>query len=432
MNLLAFIFLVFSQTEGDTLVQIPPPIRPPSGVVVRDVPDDQGGQITIKWNLSPDDGLLDGYEVYRIEQGKEPLMVASLAPRRDSIMDSNDEAYLIIDNIREQLRYLRSDLRGAKRRGDVEAQKTIAAQISAMEGQLALIQSMLIENRKPYTYEVAAVRGEERVLSTPSAAVKSYAHWFHLGRINILIAMAAFFFLVMFFISRAKKGRELYLRKIAGLEAIDEAVGRATEMGRPILFVPGLSTIDDIATIAALNILQGIAKKAAQYDTPLIVPNRDPIVYTVSREIVKEAYSDVGRPDAFNPDSVFYMTGDQFAYVSGVNGIMLREKPATNFFLGMFWAESLLLAETGNIAGAIQIAGTDAAAQLPFFITACDYTIIGEELYAASAYLSRNPELVGTIKGQDWGKAIIAGALVILGVFTLIGWRFAVDILQTV
>ena len=41
-------------------------------------------------------------------------------------------------------------------------------------------------------------------------------------------------------------------------------------------------------------------------------------------------------------------------------------------------------ARLGNAAGAIQIAGTDAVTQLPFFITTCDYTLIGEELYAAS------------------------------------------------
>ena len=106
-------------------------------------------------------------------------------------------------------------------------------------------------------------------------------------------------------------------------------------------------------------------------------------------------------------DMVFFLTDSQFGFAAAVDGIMVREKPATNLFLGMFWAESLILAETGNITGAIQIAGTDAVAQLPFFVTACDYTIIGEELYAASAYLSRTPVLVGSLKAQDIGKAII-------------------------
>ena len=206
----------------------------------------------------------------------------------------------------------------------------------------------------------------------------------------------------------------MYLRPIAGIEAIDEAIGRATEMGKPILYVPGLSSISDVATIASLTILCRVARKIAEYQTKIIVPNCDPIVYTVACESVKQAYTEAGRPDEYDPDSVFFLTTSQFAYVAGVNGIMMRDKPATNFYLGMFWAESLLLAETGSMSGAIQIAGTDAVTQLPFFITTCDYTLIGEELYAASAYLGREPREFGAVKGQDACKSIIM-ILIVLG-----------------
>ena len=61
--------------------------------------------------------------------------------------------------------------------------------------------------------------------------------------------------------------------------------------------------------------------------------------------------------------------------------------------MGKFFAESLLFAETGNSIGAIQIAGTGSQTQIPFFVTACDYTLMGEEFFAASAYLSKEPEL---------------------------------------
>jgi hypothetical protein len=192
--------------------------------------------------------------------------------------------------------------------------------------------------------------------------------------------------------------------------------------------VPGLSTISDIATIASLTILRRVAKKVAEYDVPIIVPNRNPVVYTVCHEVVKEAYLDAGRPDAFDPDRVFYVTDSQFAYVAAVNGIMMRERTATNFYLGMFWAESLILAETGSRAGSIQIAGTDAITQLPFFITTCDYTLIGEELYAASAYLSQEPKILGSLKGQDVGKGFII-IMIIVGTVTMsLGWKFIYDL----
>jgi len=91
----------------------------------------------------------------------------------------------------------------------------------------------------------------------------------------------------------------------------------------------------------------------------------------------------------------------------------VRERPATNFFMGKFYAESLVLAETGNATGAIQIAGTDSDAQLPFFISACDYTLIGEELYAGAVYRSRRPLLLGALKAQDYAKIIIITAMVL-------------------
>jgi len=243
--------------------------------------------------------------------------------------------------------------------------------------------------------------------------------WFHTGEVPTLVACLLFVGLIFYYFHRAVRGADFYLRPIGGIEAIDEAIGRATEMGKPILYVPGLSTIDDVATIASLTILGRVARRVADYQTRIIVPNTDPIVYTVAEESVKQAYLEAGRPDAFDPNSVFFLTSSQFAYVAGVNGIMMRERPATNFYLGMFWAESLILAETGSLSGAIQIAGTDAVTQLPFFITTCDYTLIGEELYAASAYLGREPRQIGGIKSLDACKVIIMG-LIILGVASFI------------
>src|SRR5207245_8269800 len=105
-------------------------------------------------------------------------------------------------------------------------------------------------------------------------------------------------------------------------------------------------------------------------------------------------------------DSNFFITGDQFSYTAAVDGIMLREKPAANFYMGSYFAESLLLTETGAGTGAIQIAGTDSDHQLPFFVRTCAYTLIGATLYAASAYLSRAPVLVGTLRGLDFRKSL--------------------------
>jgi hypothetical protein len=235
---------------------------------------------------------------------------------------------------------------------------------------------------------------------------------------------------VIYYIISASKGREFYIRKINGLEAIDEAVGRATEMGRPVLFIPGISDISDMQTIAAVTILSRIAETCAEYHTKLLVPCRNAIVMSVARDVVKSAHLKAGVPDTYNEDNIFYLTDDQFGYVAGVDGIMLREKPATNFLLGAFWAESLIIAETGHSIGAIQVSGTAMPAQIPFFVAACDYTLIGEELFAASAYLSKNPQQIGSLKGQDFGK-ILAISLIVCGVILeIVGVSIIKDILS--
>jgi len=341
------------------------PVAAPTGLVARDTPNDQGKSITLRWPATADSSVT-GYLVERTEPDSPPKIVAATKPTETSYIDEE------------------------------------------------------VVDRRPYRYRVAAVTATDTVWGPMTPAVRSSPQLFNTGRINILVGMVVFFALVIFFIENAKRGRALFVRRIAGLDAVEEAVGRATEMGKPIVYVPGLGGVSDIATIASINILGEVAKKTAQYDSALLVPNRDPIVYTVTREVVKEAYTKAGRPDAFKSDNIFFITSEQFAYAAAVDGLMVREKPATNFFLGMFWAESLILAETGATTGAIQIAGTDAVYQLPFFITACDYTLIGEELYAASAYLSREPLLLGSLKGQDFGKLLILGIVVLGSVLLLL------------
>ena len=73
-------------------------------------------------------------------------------------------------------------------------------------------------------------------------------------------------------------------------------------MGRSILYVLGLGGVDNVATIASMTILGQIARRTADYETPLRVPCNDPIVLNVVREMVKTSYLDEGRPDAYNEE----------------------------------------------------------------------------------------------------------------------------------
>jgi hypothetical protein len=327
---------------------------PPSAcnVTASDVPDDNGQKIEVTWTLSDEAAApsITRFEILRYASGAEP------------------------DSVGQALRTDRS-----------------FTDESTVDG-------------TPYQYVVRTHTSIGSTDSEASQAAVSSPQWFAVGRLSILVVGILFSAAVLIFIRRARQGESLFIRKIPGLDAVDDAVGRATEMGRPVLYVPGIETVSEVGTLAALTILGHVAKRVAQHGTPLIVPCSDAIVMTTAQEIVKAAYAEVGQSDNYDPSRISYLTYDQFGYAAGVDGIMMRERPEAVFLLGYFAAESLILAETGHEIGAIQISGTKETSQLPFFVAACDYTLIGEELFAASSYLSREPVMLGSLKGQDLAK----------------------------
>lgn len=331
------------------LAQAPPA---PAAFTVADHPWDGGKKLDLSWDA------VDGAVRYRLERAKA------------------DEEFAFLDFVEaEETTYTAADL-------DPEA---------------------------AYRFRLTVLGpGDTESAPVTTAAVQPDMQWYDGDRFWLMIIVMLFCGSVVYWIWHARTGRPIRVRTIAGLEAVDEAVGRATEMGRSVLFVPGIQDMNDIQTIAGITVLSRVARTAAEYDAKVEVPTSRSLVMTTAREAVQASFLAAGRPDAYNEDLIYYVTDEQFGYVAYLSGLMVRERPAACFYMGSFFAESLILAETGNSIGAIQVAGTAQPAQLPFFVAACDYTLIGEEFFAASAYLSGSPEELGSLKGQDVGKIIVA------------------------
>ncbi len=357
--------LVLCGSDHLAVAQEPP--RSVVDVTATDHPNDVGTTIDVSWTLSPDDDL-------NIES---PVV----------------SAYHVL----------------RKQDGDVDFVK-----IGEVPSQTETFTDQGVQRKRAYRYQVVTVGpgGESTPVET-NETVTPIMEWFRTDRGWLAVIVLVICGAVVAFIAIAKSGRELYIRKIPGLEAVDEAVGRATEMGRACLFVPGIQDINDIQTVAGITVLSRVASLTAEYGARLEVPTARSLVMTTARETVEASYLAEGRPDAYREDDIYYLTDEQFGYVAAVTGTMTREKPAACFYMGAFFAESLILAETGNAVGAIQVAGTAQPSQLPFFVAACDYTLIGEEFFAASAYLSGEPVQLGSLRGQDVGKLLVAALLLI-------------------
>ena len=345
---------------------------PPTDVRVADAPWDVGGALDVEWTWADPDGV----------RGLQVLEFRVLVLRE-----------------------------GAP--GAAAAEWTVAATVP---GDARAAQLQKLDRDARYQVKVVASCDDGTVAeSAPSDAVQPHMNWFIGKKAVLALWLAGVSAAIIGAVLLAWKGVPMRVRRIAALEAVDDAVGRATEMGRPVLFIAGIQDMDNVQTVAGITILSRVSKTAAEYDATVEVPTSRSLVMEAAREAVQASYLSAGRSDSYNPDLIRYITDEQFGFVAYVSGRMVRERPAACFYMGCFFAESLIFAETGNSIGAIQIAGTAESAQLPFFVAACDYTLIGEEFFAASAYLSGEPLQIGSLRGQDVCKAA-AGGFIIAGV----------------
>lgn len=395
---------------------------PPAPIDLRatDVPLDAGGVIKLEWTVpAPAPGVnIDSFVVERTLSADEakPLRIAE----RRAVMEAELKRLLAEGVAPEQARTqaLEHAHRTVPTPPQRAAPETRWIEVSVLPaGAPGTDATEVIDGLDPYADYLFRVGSRSAdgatVFGSATERLRGSPGLFLGKRIFLLGWVAIISGAVIAFILLARGGMPMKIRRIAALEAVDEAVGRATEMGRTVLFIPGIQDMDNVQTIAGITILSRVAKTVAEYDATIEVPTARSLTMQASREAVQASYMQAGRSESFNPDAINYVTDEQFGFVAYVGGRMVREKPAACFYMGCFFAESLILAETGNSIGAIQIAGTAESSQLPFFVAACDYTLIGEEFFAASAYLSGEPDQIGSIKGQDVGKALAIAVIVI-------------------
>jgi len=237
--------------------------------------------------------------------------------------------------------------------------------------------------------------------------------WWHPVHWNLLLVLCACLGAIGWGILRVRRDGRPPLRRIAALDALAGAVGRSTEEGRPVFYIAGTQDLDDVQTVASLGILGSVGRLTARHGCELVMPTDRSLVLAAGREVLRESYTAVGRTDDYFPDMVTYISDDQFGFAARVDGLIMRRRPGAVFLQGAFYAESLLLAEAGAQVGAVQVAGTAMSHQLPFLVAACDHVLIGEEFFAAEAYLSRDTRQLGILRGQDLIKDAVLVVLIV-------------------
>jgi len=248
-----------------------------------------------------------------------------------------------------------------------------------------------------------------------------------LANLTLLVMIICIPFII-YYLSKEKK-LFLKIRRIAALDAIEESIGRAVEMGRPVHFTTGLAGITDVRapmTLAGVSILSHVARLCARLNTRLFVTIGDATVLPLTLSTVREAYRVENAMDQYSDDIVFFPSG---GYRQRIIQLLQDENCAANIMIGAFHGEAMLLVDGGYRAGAINIGGNPRIQMIPFFVVGCDYTFIGEENYAASIAVSGEPLELSYLGGQDIIKGITVIMIILGSILTSFGITFIQKIL---
>ncbi len=237
------------------------------------------------------------------------------------------------------------------------------------------------------------------------------------GRLVGLLTLVVIAGSIIYYMQRAYSGKIPKLRRLQAVDVIDEILGRCVEMGRPAYYLMDTVTMDNPSvlapTVAAFQILAHTARRAAHLGSKFFVPVTQGLAYTIASEVVDEAYKAENKQDELKLDETVMYLPDGADRMYIINH-MWSDEMAGAFFLGSWYHKAVIFTENAARVGAMMLGGTDTTHNIPFLVAICDYSLIGEELYALGAYVSEDPTVSSSLAGQDIGK-FIAAILIVLG-----------------
>ena len=218
------------------------------------------------------------------------------------------------------------------------------------------------------------------------------------------------------------------LRRIAGYDLIRNAMAEAAEDGRPVhlsLGTAGIADLNSMQTVAALSALEYLSEQSIVSTNTPLVTMADPTTLLLAQDIAARPFEDSGRLPQFEPRTVRFMGGSGevavSAYTAGVLDLLDRKAVAANFLLGHFGDECVVIGEEAARHAIPQVAGSGSPAALSLMALTADHLLIGEELFAAGAYLSRRPWQVSGLLAQDSARWLVIGLVGVVVVLKTLG-----------
>lgn len=224
--------------------------------------------------------------------------------------------------------------------------------------------------------------------------------------------------LLAIFTRRRKHGPQIPLRPLPSYTILREHIGHAVESGSQLhltLGRAGLSSIASPTSLAALTVLDVLAKDGCANGTPPVVTVGEGTLLPAAQDSLLHAYNQAQFTSGFQPSAAQFIASetDPYPYAAGVTTFIHQSRISNNVAVGRFGAELALIAIDADRQATDQVIGTDDPLALAMATAVTDHVLIGEELLVAGAYLQGKPDQIASVQIQDLLRLILS--LTILG-----------------
>jgi hypothetical protein len=233
-----------------------------------------------------------------------------------------------------------------------------------------------------------------------------------------VLLLAVVSLLLWLYAWRAQGGARYPLRRIPAFEAIRGLVDTIAERGKTIHLSVGSAGIGGDQTVAitsGLAVLRHLAERGAALETSPLITVADPVLLLVAQDALYGAFERMGHATQYRATDVRLLAPDPAAYAIGAQDLISDPDVDASVMVGALGDEYLLMGEAGAQRGIVQVVGSNAVNAHPFMVATADQVLLGEEMFAAGAYLSDDPAQAAYLRVQDVLRVAIA-VIIVLGV----------------
>jgi len=233
------------------------------------------------------------------------------------------------------------------------------------------------------------------------------------------IVVLAFLLIVIFWIWARRSGQPPALRVMPAFRDLPQRTGESVESGKRIHVSLGSGAIGGANTasaLAGLNVLEAVAEASTVSDKPPIVTAGDGAAMMLAQNTFRRAYKRQNAEDRYDQLASRLAGTTALSYTAGVMTTLKDEDVSTNIIIGSVGPEVALMADAGWGQKAHQVIGADNVQAQAQAYVAADQALIGEDMFAAGAYLGHKPLHRASLQAQDVLRIVVI-AVIVLGPF---------------